>query len=311
MGAIADAHDPLTITHHPGDAVTLAYGATTLFRYVYAPDTAARESPKPYFHPIHTLAGHLVTDYRPPDHVWHTGVCMTLVSVSGENFWGGPTYVHGSGYVQRDNHGRQVHQAWLRIECDARSAALTERLRWVSQAGETLLTEEREIAVSAVDAVAGWYALDFTSRLTNATERTLHLGSPTTEGRPLAGYGSLFWRGPQAFRGGAVLAAGGAGGPEMMGERSPWLAYIEQHDGGDGGNGASATLLFRDHPDNPRYPTPWYVRNDPFAAVSFAFVFDAQYPLLPEQMITLRYRIVIADSAWTRERIEAHVAAAE
>jgi len=184
-----------------------------------------------------------------------------------------------------------------------------------------LLTEEREIVVPTVDAVAGWYALDFTTHLTNATERerTLHLGSPTTEGRPLAGYGSLFWRGPQAFQGGAVLAAGGAGGaggPEMMGERSPWLAYvekIEKHDGekhdrsGDEGNDASATLLFRDHPDNPRYPTQWYVRNDPFAALSFAFVFDAHYPLLPAQTLTLRYRIVIADGAWTREQIEAHM----
>jgi len=127
MGVIANAPDTdnlLTLTHEPGAAVALAYGDAPLLRYVYAPDTAVRESPKPYFHPIYTLAGRLVTGYRPPDHVWHTGVCMTLVSVSGENFWGGPTYVHGSGYVQRENNGRQVIRrgcAWRAMDDVRRS----------------------------------------------------------------------------------------------------------------------------------------------------------------------------------------------
>lgn len=306
--------DAFTLTHHPGDAVELAYNGRPLFRYVYAPDTAPHESPKPYLHPLRTLAGHLVTDFRPHDHPWHTGLCMTLVSVSGENFWGGPTYVHGSGYVQRENNGRQAHDAWLRLACEANGdgerAVLAECLQWVSQAGETLLLEEREIAVPEVNAAAGYYRLDFTTRLTNATGRTLHFGSPTTEGRPLAGYGSLFWRGPQAFLHGEVLAAGGAGGPEMMGQRSPWLAYIGRHDGNDGndGNDARSTLVFLDHPANPRYPTQWYVRTDPFAAVSFAFVFDTEYPLPPGEDVTLRYRVVIADGAWSRPQIEAYAA---
>lgn len=294
---------PLRLTHHLDDAIELTYGATTLLRYVYAPDTAPRESPKPYFHPIRTLGGRLVTNFRPHDHVWHKGLAMTLTSVSGENFWGGPSYVHGGGYVQKENNGRQAHRAWTEMRCDDR-VALAETLAWISQGGETLMTEERRIAVSAIDAAEGWYRLDFVTRLRNATARTLALGSPTTAGRPLAGYGSLFWRGPRSFLHGAILAAGDLSGPEIMGQRAPWLAFIGQHDG----DGAASTILFLDHPRNPRYPTQWFIRNDPFAAASFAFMFDQEYALEPGAELTLHYRIVIADGAWPRERIEAYAA---
>lgn len=293
---------PLRLTHHFNDAVELTSGGVALFRYVYIPDTDPRESPKPYFHPVRTPDGSLVTNFRPHDHVWHTGIAMTLTSVSGENFWGGPTYVHGSGYVQKENNGRQEHHAWTEMRCDD-TAVLAETLAWVSQAGETMLTEERRIAVPAFDVAESWYRLDFTTRLRNATARTLTLGSPTTAGRPLAGYGSLFWRGPRSFQHGTILAGGGLSGPGVMGERTPWLAFIGRHDG----DGAASTLLFLDHPENPRYPTQWFVRNEPYAGASFAFVFDEGYALEPGAELTLRYRVVIADGAWPRERIEAYV----
>jgi len=294
----------LHLTHEVNDAVTLAWGDAVLFRYVYLPDTDPRDSPRPYFHPLRTLAGELVTNAHPPDHPWHTGLSMTFASVSGENFWGGPTYIHGQGYVQRDNNGRQVHRTWAETRCDAEGAALTETLAWVSYGGETLLAEEREIAVREVNAAEGYYRLDCTMHLTNVSGRPLTLGSPTTGGRPMAGYGSLFWRGSRAFLGGTVRAAGERSGPEMMGQRAPWLAVIG---GGDGG-ATACTLVFLDHPENPRYPTQRFVRTDSYAGVSFALVFDAEYSLAPDANITMRYRIVIADGAWSRERIEAHTA---
>ena len=32
------------------------------------------ESPKPCFAPIYTPSGRLITEYRPADHTWHTGL---------------------------------------------------------------------------------------------------------------------------------------------------------------------------------------------------------------------------------------------
>ena len=34
------------------------------------------ESPKPCFHPIYTPSGQLISEYRPDDHRWHTGLFL-------------------------------------------------------------------------------------------------------------------------------------------------------------------------------------------------------------------------------------------
>src|SRR5918998_6394752 len=83
----------LRLTHMLHDRVVLGYGDRPLFDYVYAPDVDPRESPKPYFHPLRTLAGNVVTLFRPHDHRWHHGLAMTMAQLSGQNLWGGPTYV--------------------------------------------------------------------------------------------------------------------------------------------------------------------------------------------------------------------------
>ncbi|MGW2945031.1 DUF6807 family protein, partial [Streptomyces sp. NPDC001226] len=90
----------LRIVHTHGDRITLTEPTTgvELFAYVYAPE-AAWEAPKPYLHPMRTLAGDIVTDYRPNDHRWHKGLQLTASHLSGQNLWGGNTYVHGEGYL--------------------------------------------------------------------------------------------------------------------------------------------------------------------------------------------------------------------
>src|SRR5689334_1556106 len=102
----------MVVVHKEDSAVELQYQGQLLFRYVYRPQTPAVESPKPYFHPLRTLAGNEVTQVRPEDHTWHVGLAMTASLLSGQNFWGGPTYVRDIGYVERDNNGRIQHRDW-------------------------------------------------------------------------------------------------------------------------------------------------------------------------------------------------------
>ncbi len=75
--------------------------------------TAAASVPcphrRPYLHPVRTLAGTVVTDHQPLDHVWHLGVGVALQDVDGVNFWGGRTYTRAAGeYVWRPDHGSIV-----------------------------------------------------------------------------------------------------------------------------------------------------------------------------------------------------------
>jgi hypothetical protein len=291
------------LIHTLHDAVEFRLGEQTLFRYVYEPPEAQVESPRPYFHPLRTLAGNEVTLYRPHDHVWHKGLSMTCAQLSGHNFWGGATYVPGQGYVQLNNNGRIRHRKWEDIQCDEERVDLHEALTWCTADGDTWLREKRRISAREFDASAGYWALDLEFRLENVRGAPLIFGSPTTRGRPMAGYGGLFWRGPRSFLGGTVLAGGGLEGPEVMGRRAPWLAYTGAHDGRD----AQSTLVFIDRPGNAGYPNKWFVRNDPYPGVCFSFMFDEEYALAPDDELVLAYRIVIADGAWTRHQIESYL----
>ena len=73
----------MRLVHEVGEAVELRNGRGLLFRYVYESGVDPAESPKPYFHPLRTLAGEELTLFRPHDHPWHTGLAMTSAYLSG------------------------------------------------------------------------------------------------------------------------------------------------------------------------------------------------------------------------------------
>ena len=294
----------LDLLHTFDHSVECGTEAGTLFRYVYKPEMDQRESPMPYFNPIYTLAGNEVTIFRPHDHLWHKGLAMTASHLSGQNFWGGHSFVRDRGYVQLDNNGSIRHCGWQDMRRSDEQVHLREELEWVSFEGEVWIAEDRQISVCKVNREEGFWALELSFELRNVRDRSLVVGSPTTEGRPNAGYGGLFWRGPRSFLHGKILAEGDLEGPEVMGKIAPWLAFVGSHDGNEG----VSTMLFSDHPENIRYPNKWFVRNDPYGCVSFAFTFDEEYTLGAQEELRLKYRVDFADGDWSRNRIEDHLA---
>jgi hypothetical protein len=272
-------------------AVAAWWDEAELFRYTYLPSDAQMESPRPYFHPVRTLGGDLVSLYRPHDHVWHRGIALSLPNVGPENFWGGPTFRRG-GYVQVDNDGTMRHEGFDLAVGKDDVVRLDERLSWVTEAGRTVITEWRRIGATAWPSDDTWN-LAFETTISNVSGADIVIGSPTTEGRPNAGYGGLFWRGPRSFTGGTVLTPDGTGGDELMGVRGPWMAFAGRHDE----HGRSSTLVFRDAPENFSYPSQWFVRSTPFACVCPAPFFDTEYTLAAGAALTLRYDIAVADGA--------------
>ena len=94
------------------DRIMIHADGEVLAEYVFRPEHPTFESPRPYVSPIRTLGGETVSLYRPHDHVWHKGIAWSLPVVGDENFWGGPTFVRGEGYVQLPNNGEQRHLAF-------------------------------------------------------------------------------------------------------------------------------------------------------------------------------------------------------
>jgi len=290
---------PPVIARLDDEVLVVSAGDVELFEYVHAPSTPAFEGPKPYLHPVRTLAGQVVTAFRPHDHRWHKGLQMTATDVSGENFWGGNTYVRGAGYVALPNVGSMRHEGFAVAGSDGASVRFDERLSWYTEAGEHWVDEVRAFTVLDVEDES--WTLEFATALTNARDTPLVFGSPTTNGRELAGYTGLFWRGPRSFTEGEVIAADGGSGQEMMGKAARWLAFVGHHDEVD----SASTLLFLDHPGNGN--TRWFVRSTPFAAVNPSFAFFDPVELAPGEVLRLRYRVVVADGAWDRSALQSYV----
>ncbi|HSU71488.1 MAG TPA: DUF6807 family protein, partial [Micrococcaceae bacterium] len=100
---------------------------------------AARLSPRPYLHPVRSLAGVTVTDHLPADHSWHLGAGIGLQDVNGTNFWGGKTYTRAAGrYEERPDHGRIVV-----VSTTSGPGQLDQILNWKAPDGTVLLRERR------------------------------------------------------------------------------------------------------------------------------------------------------------------------
>jgi hypothetical protein len=73
----------------------------------------------------------------------------------------------------------------------------------------------------------------------------------------------------------------------------------------DGGADLSAGLAMLDHPDNPRYPTPWYAGGAGSGNfLNAALLFHEPMTLPAGETLTLRYRVLIHDGIWDVRRLK-------
>lgn len=307
MTPAADPRSPLTVRHDVGWSLQVSYLRRPLLTYVYAPDDVQLESPRPYFHPIRTLGGDLVSLFRPHDHVWHKGIAWSLPNVGPHNFWGGPTYVREQGYVQLDNDGSMDHERLTGVDVAEDRVGVSHDLVWHAQptsertqgaTGPAVVRESRAFAVT-VPADDVW-VLTFSSTMTNVSGEDLDIGSPTTKGRENAGYGGLFWRGPRSFTGGTILAPGYAGGEEIRGTRAEWMGFTGQHDE----SARHSTLVVVDDSGNPQHPPQWFMRTELFAGVNPAPFFSEEVPFPDGGTLQFRYAVVVADGPADPDRGE-------
>jgi hypothetical protein len=275
----------LQFYHESGRHIEVATAAgALLFRYVYAPETPTRESPRPYLHPVLSLAGDVLTNFRPNDHPWHHGLSMTLTNVSGVNFWGGPSYRASDGYQWREDHGAQTHREWTSLQPER----LEQTVEWSrAGSGQTLLRERRQIATTLF---AGGWTLEWISDLTNVAGRELEFHNYQS-GESLAGshYTGLQFRGARDLldeHGDATLgvsAEGGlAGETTVHGASTRWIEWSCQHDG--------SLRRTRIRFENPAAPLAWFVRaKNPIAA--FAFQAERSHALAVGATLRLHHRL--------------------
>ncbi|OUM39991.1 DUF6807 family protein [Arthrobacter sedimenti] len=274
--------DPVTLT-------TEGCGAGILHGGGREPE---QHSPRPFLHPVPTPSGLPVTDYRPADHPWHWGLSIAVsnIAVAGQahpvNLWGGPTYSDGQGYVQLPNNGSQRVRSTVRV-----GGGVVQQIDWRAADGSSFLTEERTWHAESVTAAGSeWILTSVRSRWANTSGGPLAFGSPTTAGRPDAGYGGFFLRLPASFDGAAIIAgpAGGAGSipeAEAMGGRHPWLGL----------RSGTASVLMVPAADNPGSPTPWFVRSTGTPMLCAAPFFHQEVHLGTGDILDWSWSLLTAD----------------
>ncbi|MFG2929463.1 DUF6807 domain-containing protein [Streptomyces achromogenes] len=271
------------------DSLVLRAAGRPVGRYVTRPDLPARLAPRPYLHPVTTLAGTSVTEVSPADHAHHLGVGVAVPDVEGHNFWGGRTFVRDQGPTELDNHGVQRHTGFQLCDPDG----FVEELRWAA-AGTELLRERRTVAATALTEAA--WALDFTFSLTNVTPGPLSLGSPATNGRPGAAYGGFFWRARKEPGPPEVFTADREGEAEVHGTRADWLALA----------GAGWTLAFAGATGQTRRD-PWFVRAAEYPGVGSSLAHTERLTIAPGETAVRRIVTVVADGRPARDEVAALV----
>lgn len=259
------------------DNPVLRVAGRPVARYVTRPELPTRLAPRPYLHPVTTLAGTTVTELSPADHTHHLGAGVAVPDVEGSNFWGGRTFVRGRGPTELDNHGAQRHTAFS----ETGPGGFAEELRWVA-AGTELLRERR--TVTATELTASAWALDLTFALTNVTGEPLTLGSPATNGRPGAAYGGFFWRARKEATPPDVLVPDGEGEERAHGGRADWVALT----------GSTWTLVFAAGTERTR-EDPWFVRAGEYPGVGSSLAHDRRLPVPPGDSVVRRIVTVVAD----------------
>ncbi len=237
-------------------------------------DLPASSSPRPYLHPVRSLAGAVLTEAAPEDHPHHLGLSIAFADLNGTNFWGGSTFTP-DGPAVLPNHGRQVPMGWTDSPTGASPKEATGTVVWRSEQGADVAVEQRSVRCFSHPQPGTW-SLSLESVMVPAGNvGRLEVSSSAVKGRAGAGYGGIFWRFPGASSRPLVLSANGEGAAAAHGSRSPWLAISTTIDGAPVsvvlGQGGSLR--------------PWFVRTEgylgagPAVAWSEKAVADAASPL--------------------------------
>ncbi len=273
-----------TLSHDLGRSLELRAAAseTPTWRYVYG------GKPKPFFHPVCTPAGHVLSLFEPHDHLWQRGLWFAIKYINGENFW-----------EEKDDEPwgtqRTIGPPTVAVELDGRISVSSQQ-EWLRPSGKgAVLMEQRKFEYTPINAAS--YALDFLFVLTPLQDVKLDRTVYTTWG----GYGGLTFRGNRNWQQTRLLFADGSTSDRPLGIPSQWCDLSGKIDGGLNLTGGIAMF---DHPSNPRHPTPWYGATGPNHYFNAAFLFHEPLSLAKSEPITLRYRVLVHDGILKHDELQ-------
>jgi hypothetical protein len=231
---------------------------------------ADRAQGKPYFHPLATPGGVVVSDLRPADHRWHRALWSSWKIINGLLYWDEDPKT-GRSQAATDALN------WTAEPRPDGSARLNFSVSYHPWEGMPVLTEKRVVEVSAP--TRNGYILDWVATFTAVTNVVLD--------RTAAGYAGFSLRlGPEQRKWTFTDSEGRLGQAAIHGQTARWVKL-------SAGTNAPAVAIF-DHPDNPRHPARWYV-DQSMPYFSPAPLFERPLEMAAGQEMTFRHRVFVTD----------------
>jgi hypothetical protein len=247
------------------------------------------ESPKPCFAPIYTPDGKLITEYRPADHAWHTGLYFGWVHANDINLWGGPWYLPEKGrYETVDNsHGVQRHVGQFEKTSQGAGIGVGEELEWLDADDRCMASEKRTFSFDKMGGANGYNWVVKTAIRPEGAK--LVLGASRA-----ARYSGFELRMGSSFADAHHRSSEGLEGHEnIMGQPARWVSAA-------GASGGAVVMM--DHPSNPRHPVTWFTRKNLLGA---GLLMEGDLEVEVGECLDLRYGFSIFEDAATVETIEA------
>jgi hypothetical protein len=269
------------------EALALMNGKAIVWQYNHK-----KAEGKPYFHPLSTVDGEVLTWLRPKDHPWHRGLWHSWKFINGRNYW---EEDRKTGLSK----GR-TEITRITITTNRFSAHIKLSLRYHPPNKPDVMREQRELVIHPPDQ-NGNYAIDWTATYTATKgdvklDRTPLKGEP--RGRSWGGYAGLSARMAKSTRGWTFVNSDQLTNQGLIGKPAKWVLAFGKTPGGK-----DAGLAFMDHPDNLRHPSPWYLaKGMPY--FSPAVLYRGPYTLKKGASLTFRYRVLVESGPTDHNRIE-------
>jgi hypothetical protein len=264
------------------------YVVVTIDHKAYTSFILAPQGNKPFFHPLRTASGLIVTRRYPTekfageieDHPHHRGMFFSHGDINGYNFWA------TEPGADKAKAGTMVTKQ-VTLRNGAKDGTITAVFEGRDPEGKAIMTETRTITFYSDPKLR---VIDYTIAIDPL--ETLKFGD-TKEGT----FGIRLATSMQEdkFGGRMTIAEGRTTEKNVWGKRSPWLDYVGQVEG------QTVGVAVFDHPSNPRHPTYWHTRAYGLLAANIFGVHDFEadpkkdgsLTINPGQPITFRYRVVI------------------
>ncbi len=224
-----------------GDVLEAYLGKDPFFTYNY------KNAAKPYLYPVYGPNSQLMVRNFPMkdlkdeehDHPHQKAFWFTHGAVNGVDYW-----------TEGEQKGRIVHQNFSKIKCSGNTGIIASHNYWIKPDRKTVqLKDERAIRFFGTEQKR---YLDLYVRLTAiAADAVLGDTKEGTFGIRLA----ETMRVKGGLNKGHIINADGLKDNETWGKRSFWVDYYGPV------NDQIMGLAIFDHPQNPRYPTWWHVRD--------------------------------------------------